>query len=103
MPTDPLQQTPSQAAGTGARPPRPKGRQRADVDRRFEAKTVAAIVVGILIIVFALINRQKVEIHFVIATAHTPLVVAIVISFLLGLALGYLVRRRSHRAPKRTP
>ncbi len=72
-----------------------------DVDRKFETKTLAAIAVAVLLIVFAIANNQKVEVHFLVATADTPLVIVIVIAFLLGFILGNLVRRRSHRPRKR--
>jgi uncharacterized integral membrane protein len=66
------------------------------------AKTLAALAVAALIIVFAVANSQKVEVDFLVATTHTPLVVVIVISLLLGFAFGNLMQRRSHRRRQRS-
>ena len=70
-------------------------------DRKAEAKTLGAIGVAVLLIVFAVVNSQKVEVDFLVATTHTPLVVALVVAMLLGFVLGNLTRRRTHRV--RTP
>jgi uncharacterized integral membrane protein len=93
MPSDPPQQS-----TTGK--PR-DGKARPAVDRRFQSKTIAAIVVAVLIIAFAVANSQKVQVHFIVTTAQTPLVLVIVIAILLGFALGQLTHRRMHRPPKR--
>jgi uncharacterized integral membrane protein len=89
MSTDPLQQS---------KPGKPRGGK--EVDRRFQSKTIAAIVVGVVIIAFAVANSQKVEVHFIVTTAHVPLVLVIVISILLGFIFGQLTHRRMHRPPK---
>ena len=72
-------------------------------DRKLEAKTLAAIGVAVLLILFAVVNSQKVEVDFLVANTHTPLVVALVVATLLGFVLGNLTRRRTHRdrSPKR--
>jgi uncharacterized integral membrane protein len=92
MSSDPPQQSkPGRSRG---------GKGKMDVDRRFEAKTIAAIILGVVIIAFAVANSQKVQVHFIVATAHWPLVLVIVISILVGFLLGNLVRRRTHRPAK---
>lgn len=83
---------PVEGSGRGA-----KRRGGQDVDRKLETKTIAAIVVAVVLIAFALANSQKVEVDFLVATADTPLVVAIVIAMLLGFVLGNLLRRRTHK------
>jgi uncharacterized integral membrane protein len=89
--------TTPQREGTAAQD-RPATRERrAKPDRGFEAKTVAALVIAALLVAFAVANSQKVEVDFFVATAHTPLVIVIVISVLLGAALGALTAYRSHR------
>ena len=66
-------------------------------DRGFEAKTVAALLIVVLLVAFAVANSQKVEVDFLVATADVPLVIVIVISVLLGAFLGALTAYRSHR------
>jgi uncharacterized integral membrane protein len=90
MPSDPLQQP-----ETGRR----RGKPKSDVDRRFQGKTLGALAIGVLIIAFAVANSQKVQVHFLVTTAHISLVIVIVIAMVLGFALGMLVSRRARRGP----
>jgi uncharacterized integral membrane protein len=79
----------------GERPaPRKKG---AKPDRRFESKTLAALVLAALLIAFAVANSQKVEVDFLITTTDVPLVIVILIGVLLGAVLGATAHWRSHR------
>jgi uncharacterized integral membrane protein len=83
--------------GTAAQT-RPATREKpAKPDRGFEAKTIAALLIGVLLVAFAVANSQKVEVDFLVATADVPLVIVVVISVLLGAALGALTAYRSHR------
>jgi uncharacterized integral membrane protein len=77
---------------------RPATRDRAaKPDRGFEAKTIAALLIAVLLVAFAVANSQKVEVDFLVTTADVSLVIVIVISVLLGAALGALTVMRSHR------
>jgi len=51
------------------------------------------IVCGVLLLLFFLLNLQKVKVHLLIATVDMPLIVALVIAAVLGLALGWAVPR----------
>ena len=66
--------------------------------RRTNLKGWALLVALILLLVFVIQNSQEVEIDFLFATSvSTPLIVALVISALLGALIGWLaprVRRR---------
>jgi uncharacterized integral membrane protein len=88
-----------------SRDPLPAGEpgkpQRKRSDRAVEAKTLAAIVIGALIIAFALANSQKVEIDFLVFHAHASLIIVIAISVVLGMALSALVGRRRRRRATR--
>jgi uncharacterized integral membrane protein len=58
-------------------------------------RAIAAIVLGALIVLFAVANRQTVTIHWwFVTTTQTPMIVVIVGCGLIGFALGYLVARR---------
>jgi uncharacterized integral membrane protein len=77
---------------------RPAGRDRAaKPDRRFEAKTLAALVLAGLLIAFAVANSQEVQVDFLVTSADVPLVVVILLSVLLGAVLGAFTHWRSHR------
>ena len=92
MGTDPVPRDPA------ATPKRRRGKG-GEVDRRLETKTLAALIVGALIIAFAAVNSQKVQIDFLVASAAAPLALALVIAMLLGFVLGVLVSRRARRSP----
>ncbi len=67
-------------------------------DRSERNRRIAALVVGVLIIVFAVVNTDKVKVSWIVASTTTPLIVVIVVSFVLGLAGGYLLRGRRAKA-----
>ncbi len=57
-------------------------------------------IIGVILIVFILLNSQEVEIDFIVGTATAPLIFALAIAGLLGLAVGWLaprLRRRPER------
>jgi uncharacterized integral membrane protein len=58
-------------------------------------------VAAVLLVWFAVVNLQQVNIHFWIVTTRAPLIVMIVISCFLGAAIAALMMRRrkgDHRA-----
>jgi uncharacterized integral membrane protein len=70
----------------------PEGR-----DRRRDVRLVLTGVVAVLLVWFALVNLQKVTIHFWVATATAPVIAVIVISVALGAAATLLVSRLARR------
>ncbi len=75
----------------------PSTRPTAAVDKRERARRIAAVVVGALIIAFAALNLDEVKVNWILSTWQTPLILVIAVSFVLGLAAGYLVRGRHAR------
>jgi uncharacterized integral membrane protein len=68
-----------------------------------QARLILAGIVGGLAIAFAVLNVNKVEVDWIVDTVQTPLIVVIVVSWLVGLALGYgLARRRLAAGAPRT-
>jgi len=66
--------------------------------RRASPRTIAAAVLGGLVVLFAVVNLQTVTIHWIVTTTDTPLIVVIVGCGLIGFAVGWLFARRSaHR------
>jgi uncharacterized integral membrane protein len=51
------------------------------------------IVCGVLLVLFFVLNFQKVKVHLLIATVEMPLIIALLIAAALGLALGWAVPR----------
>jgi uncharacterized integral membrane protein len=66
-------------------------------DRRRDVRLVLTGVVAVLLVWFALINLQDVQIHFWLTSAKSPLIVVIVISGVLGVAIALLSRRLAGR------
>jgi uncharacterized integral membrane protein len=57
------------------------------------AKRWALIVCAVLLLLFFVLNLQKVKVHLLVATVEMPLVIALAIAALLGLLLGWAVPR----------
>ena len=71
-------------------------RKDADVIARREgigAKHVLLIASALLLIVFFVVNSQKVEVHLLFATVDLPLIVALLIAALLGALVGWATPR----------
>lgn len=64
--------------------------------RRERARFIAAGVVIALIVVFGVLNTEKVKVDWIVATGHTSLIVVIIVSFLLGAVAGAAFWRRRH-------
>jgi uncharacterized integral membrane protein len=58
---------------------------------------IPAIIAGTLLVLFALLNLDEVDVNWIVGTWRTPLIVVIVVSMLLGAALGWAVSRRRSR------
>ena len=65
-------------------------------------RVVAALVLIVVVIVFAAINTQQVRIHWAVTTTRAPMVVVIVVSGLIGAAIGAIARHRHGRQPAGT-
>ena len=63
-------------------------------------KMITAVVLVVLIALFAVVNSQEVTIHWIVTTSQTPLIVVIAGCGLVGFAAGWtFARRRASRAP----
>jgi uncharacterized integral membrane protein len=52
-------------------------------------------VLAILITLFAAKNTQEPKVDWIVGSGHAPLIIVIVVSLLIGVALGHLAERRS--------
>ena len=55
---------------------------------------IGAFLLGALAVLFAVLNLDDVDVNWIVATWQTPLIVVILISALIGAALGWTVARR---------
>jgi uncharacterized integral membrane protein len=76
----------------------PAGRSRSESVRLVFAGALAALAVA-----FAALNVTQVEVDWILTTSKTPLIVVIVVSLLVGAVLGFVVGRRSRKAPSGPP
>jgi uncharacterized integral membrane protein len=68
-----------------------KSKQR---NRRELARTGAAVVLAVLITLFAVLNLDKVKVNWIFGSGHAPLIIVIVISLLVGIVLTHFAERR---------
>lgn len=65
------------------------------------ARLAGAFALGALLVLFAVLNLDDVEVNWIVATWQTPLIVVIVVSMAVGMALAYAISR--HRSTRSTP
>ncbi len=75
---------------------------RADSEResrrkRQRARTIAMLVLAVIITVFAVLNLKQVKVNWIFGSGHAPLIIVIVISVLLGIFITYMADRVSRR------
>jgi uncharacterized integral membrane protein len=81
-------------------PTPPPERSPAKPDRRSRrelARTSALVVLAVLITLFAVLNLDKVKVHWIFGSGEAPLIIVIVISLLVGVVLTHFAERRSAR------
>lgn len=74
-------------------PPPPAPRR----PRREQGRTLALLILAVLITVFSVLNLKKVNVDWIVGSGHAPLIIVIVVSVLVGVALGRFAERRSSR------
>ena len=65
--------------------------------RKDQARHLAAGAVVALVVVFAVLNTEKVKVDWIVVTSHTALIIVIIVSFLLGAISGAAFWRRRQR------
>ena len=66
-------------------------------ERKATARLLAALVLGGLLALFAVLNSQSVQIHWIVTTTHLPMIVVIVGCGLIGAIVSWLIARRRRR------
>jgi uncharacterized integral membrane protein len=83
---------PGPAPVQGSKPPR---------DRKRDTRFVVLGVVAVLLVWFAVDNRQSVPVHFWIQTAHAPIFLVIIITAVLSVGATWLIMRRRRGSRER--
>jgi uncharacterized integral membrane protein len=72
-------------------------RERHEVERGASPKVVALAILGVVLLVFALLNTDDVSVDFVLGTVDASLIVVIAVSAVIGAAIGALVMSQRRR------
>ena len=88
--------TPAPTTTPGARPPERK--RRGSLLAKENRRLLYGLVIGALVAVFAVLNLDEVEVNWIFGTAQTPLILVIAVSFLLGVAVGWIASAGRRRA-----
>jgi uncharacterized integral membrane protein len=75
-------------------PPEASGPRRPRRSRAERARLVVAFILGALAVVFAVLNLEQVDVHWIIFVSRTPLIVVILVCVLIGTVIGWVVARR---------
>ncbi len=65
--------------------------------RREQSRTVALLILAVLITLFAVLNVDTVKVHWIVGSGRAPLIIVIVISLLVGVVLTHFLERRSSK------
>jgi uncharacterized integral membrane protein len=65
--------------------------------RRELARSVALVVLAVLVTLFAALNLKEVEVNWIFGKSNTPLIVVIVVSLLVGGLLTHFAELRNRR------
>jgi uncharacterized integral membrane protein len=68
--------------------------------RRDQARLTAGLILGGLGLVFALVNLSDVKVDWIVGSAHSPLILVIAVSILIGIGVDRIVVRRARKRAK---
>lgn len=64
-------------------------------------RTVGGVAVALVLVVWILVNRNSVDVSFLLWSAQVPLWLALSVAGLLGATAGFLLGRRRYRGSRR--
>lgn len=65
--------------------------------REERLRLAGAFALGALVVLFAVLNLDDVQVNWIVATWDTPLIVVILLSLLVGTAIGWIASQRRSR------
>jgi uncharacterized integral membrane protein len=68
--------------------------------RRERARLAAGVILGALGLAFALVNLGNVKVDWIVGSAHSPLILVIVVSVLIGVGIDRAAVRRARKRSK---
>lgn len=74
--------------------------ERRPARRRERARLTAAVILGALAVAFAVVNLSNVKVDWIVGSAHSPLILVIAVSVLIGVGIDRLAVRRARTRSK---
>jgi uncharacterized integral membrane protein len=68
--------------------------------KREQTRLIIGAILGIVVLIFVLNNTQRVKIHWIFGTTRTPVILALVITLLVGIIIGAVGARYERRSKK---
>jgi uncharacterized integral membrane protein len=68
--------------------------------RRERARFIAGLVLGGVGVAFALVNLSSVKVDWIVGSGHSPMILVIVVSVLIGVGIDRVAVRRGRRRDK---
>jgi uncharacterized integral membrane protein len=68
--------------------------------RRDRARLVAALILAAVGLAFALVNLRNVKVDWIVGSAHSPLILVIALSVLIGAGIDRILVSRSRKRSK---
>jgi uncharacterized integral membrane protein len=68
--------------------------------RRDRARLVAALILAAVGLAFALVNLRNVKVDWIVGSAHSPLILVIALSILIGAGIDRILVSRSRKRSK---
>ena len=68
--------------------------------RRARARLIAGLILGALGLAFALVNLRDVKVDWIVGSAHSPLILVIVVSVLIGVGVDRVAVSRARKRSK---
>ena len=77
--------------------------ERSPAPRRERARLIAGLILGGVGLAFALVNLSNVKVDWIVGSAHSPLILVIAVSVLIGVGIDRVVVSRARKRIKSPP
>ena len=74
--------------------------EKSPAPRRDRARLVAALILGGVGLAFALVNLSNVKVDWIVGSAHSPLILVVVVSMLIGAGIDRIAVSRARKRSK---
>ena len=71
--------------------------EQSPVPRRERPRLIAGVILGGLGLAFALVNLASVKVDWIVGSAHSPLILVIAVSVLIGVGIDRVLVRRARK------